>query len=69
MHKLYESCHKTVSRTLSYDSQSKESVSASRGSMKVDLNKLEMAALWRYWRHFNLVDAIPNPSEQLVDIV
>jgi hypothetical protein len=22
---------------------------------KVDLSKLEMAALWRYWRHFNLV--------------
>ncbi|KAJ4966653.1 hypothetical protein NE237_018502 [Protea cynaroides] len=37
---------------------------------KVDLSKLEMAALWRYWRHFNLVDAIPNPSkEQLIDVV
>jgi hypothetical protein len=22
---------------------------------KVDLSKLEMSALWRYWRHFNLV--------------
>lgn len=25
---------------------------------KVDLSKLEMAALWRYWRHFNLVGLI-----------
>ncbi|KAE8656569.1 hypothetical protein F3Y22_tig00116999pilonHSYRG00007 [Hibiscus syriacus] len=38
--------------------------------IKIDLSKLEMAALWRYWRYFNLVDAIPNPSkEQLVDVV
>ncbi|KAK6115842.1 hypothetical protein DH2020_008111 [Rehmannia glutinosa] len=37
---------------------------------KVDLSKLEMAALWRYLLHFNLVDAIPNPSkEQLIDVV
>ncbi|XP_059290685.1 uncharacterized protein LOC132044215 isoform X2 [Lycium ferocissimum] len=36
----------------------------------VDLSKLEMAALWRYWQHFNLMDAIPNPSkEQLIDVV
>ncbi|KAK8585082.1 hypothetical protein V6N13_139021 [Hibiscus sabdariffa] len=70
MHKLPGSCHKTVSRTLSCDSQSKGSVTAPRGSMKVDLSKLEVAALWRYWRHFNLVEAIPNPSkEQLVDVV
>ncbi|KAE8038260.1 hypothetical protein FH972_010788 [Carpinus fangiana] len=36
---------------------------------KVELSKLEMVALWRYWGYFNLVDAIPNPSkEQLVDV-
>ena len=23
----------------------------------MDLSKLEMAALWRYWRHFNLVNS------------
>ncbi|KAG8492068.1 hypothetical protein CXB51_015756 [Gossypium anomalum] len=69
-HKSTGSSYKTTSRSLSCDSQSKSSVSTPQGSMKVDLSKLEMAALWRYWRHFNLVDAIPNPSkEQLVDIV
>ncbi|GER47921.1 histone deacetylase complex subunit SAP30 homolog [Striga asiatica] len=37
---------------------------------KVDLSKLEKGALWRYLRHFNLVDAIHNPSkEQLIDVV
>ncbi|KAK4276608.1 hypothetical protein QN277_014738 [Acacia crassicarpa] len=62
--------HKHSSRSLSGDSQSKGSISTPQGSMKVDLSKLEMAALWRYWRHFNLVDAVPNPSkEQLVDVV
>ncbi|GLT92166.1 hypothetical protein SLE2022_100170 [Rubroshorea leprosula] len=69
-HKSTGSSHKTVSRSLSCDSQSKESISTLSGSTKVDLSKLEMAALWRYWRHFNLVDAVPNPSkEQLVDLV
>lgn len=62
--------HKTMSRSLSCESQSKGSIPTPHGSMKVDLSKLEMAALWRYWRHFNLVDAIPNPSrEQLIDVV
>ncbi|KAI9113369.1 hypothetical protein K1719_015894 [Acacia pycnantha] len=62
--------HKHSSRSLSGDSQSKGSISTPQGSMKVDFSKLEMAALWRYWRHFNLVDAFPNPSkEQLVDVV
>ncbi|KAJ9567419.1 hypothetical protein OSB04_003385 [Centaurea solstitialis] len=62
------SSHKTVSRSLSCDS--KTSFTNSRGSVKVDLSKLEMAALRRYWRHFNLACVIPNPSkEQLVDIV
>ncbi|KAF5445057.1 hypothetical protein F2P56_034139 [Juglans regia] len=69
MHKSSGSSHRTMSRSLSCDSQSKGSVSTPRGSV-VDLGKLEMAALRRYWRHFNLVDAIPNPSkEQLVDVV
>lgn len=69
-HKSTGSSHKTMSRSLSCDSQSKGSISTPRGSMKVDLSKLEMAALWRYWRHFNLVEAIPNPSrEQLIDVV
>ncbi|KAI7747428.1 hypothetical protein M8C21_002221, partial [Ambrosia artemisiifolia] len=62
--------NKTASRSLSCDSQPKSSFTTSRGSVKVDLSKLEMAALRRYWRHFNLAGAIPNPSkEQLVDIV
>ncbi|KAD4888773.1 hypothetical protein E3N88_20846 [Mikania micrantha] len=61
--------NKTVSRSLSCDSQPKSSFTTSRGSV-VDLSKLEMAALRRYWRHFNLAGAIPNLSkEQLVDIV
>ncbi|PWA80336.1 Histone deacetylase complex subunit SAP30/SAP30-like protein [Artemisia annua] len=69
-HKPTGSSHKTVSRSLSCDSQSKTSFTTSRGSVKVDLSKLEMAALRRYWRHFNLADVIPNPSkEQLIDIV
>ncbi|KAF4348235.1 uncharacterized protein LOC115700434 [Cannabis sativa] len=75
VHKSSGSSHKTMCRSLSCDSQSKGSIITSRGPMippaqKVDLSKLEMAALWRYLRHFNLVDAIPNPSkEQLVDVV
>ncbi|KAK7310891.1 hypothetical protein RJT34_08675 [Clitoria ternatea] len=70
MHRSLGSSHKTMSRSFSGDSQSKGSVSMPHGSTKVDLSKLEMAALWRYWRHFNLVDAVPNPSkEQLVDVV
>ncbi|KAL9994581.1 putative histone deacetylase complex subunit SAP30/SAP30, SAP30 domain superfamily [Helianthus debilis subsp. tardiflorus] len=61
--------NKTASRSLSCDSQPKSSFTTSRGSV-VDLSKLEMAALRRYWRHFNLAGAMPNPSkEQLVDIV
>ncbi|KAI3407686.1 SAP30_Sin3_bdg domain-containing protein [Psidium guajava] len=69
VHKSSGSYHKTMSRTHSCDSQSKGSIST-RGPTKVDLSKLEMAALWRYWRHFNLVDAVPNPSkEQLIDVV
>lgn len=34
---------------------------------KVNLSKLGTAALWRYWRHFNLVGMNPKPSkEQLI---
>ncbi|KFK44068.1 hypothetical protein AALP_AA1G211900 [Arabis alpina] len=64
------SSHKTISRSLTSDSQSKSSGFTPPENMKVDLSKLEMSALLKYWRHFNLVDAIPNPSkEQLIDIV
>ncbi|CAI0425480.1 unnamed protein product [Linum tenue] len=77
-HKSSGSSNKSFSRSLSCDSQSKSSVFTPRGSaavyglwlQKVDLSKLEMAALWKYWRHFNLMDAFPNPSkEQLVEVV
>ncbi|CAL9051021.1 unnamed protein product [Musa banksii] len=61
---------KSLSRSHSSDSQSKGSGLSSRNNMKVDLSKLETTALWRYWRHFNLVDASPNPSkEQLIEVV
>ncbi|CAL9079408.1 unnamed protein product [Musa textilis] len=64
------SFNKSLSRSHSCDSHSKGSVSSSRGTTKVDLSKLETRALWRYWHHFNLVDASPNPSkEQLIDAV
>ncbi|XP_023644980.1 uncharacterized protein LOC17898512 isoform X4 [Capsella rubella] len=63
------SSHKAMSRSLSSDSQSKSSGFTPPENM-VDLSKLEMPALLKYWQHFNLVDAIPNPSkEQLIDIV
>ncbi|KAK9129954.1 hypothetical protein Sjap_010441 [Stephania japonica] len=69
-HKSVATSPKTMSQSLSCDSQSKESVFPAQNAMKIDLSKLETAALRRYLRHFNLVDAIPNPSkEQLIDIV
>ncbi|CAA3008657.1 Histone deacetylase complex subunit SAP30 SAP30 [Olea europaea subsp. europaea] len=67
MHRPTGSSHKTLSRSLSCDSHS---VSTPKGPTKIDLGKLEIAALWRYLRHFNIADAIPNPSkEQLIDVV
>lgn len=55
----------TLSRSFSSDSRSKGT-----GPTKIDLSKLEMAALLRYLRHFKLVDSIRNPSkEQLIDVV
>lgn len=67
-HRSTGSSQKIISRSRSYDSQSKGSMA--KGPKKIDLSKLEMTALWRYWRHFNLVDAISNPTkEQLVDVV
>ncbi|PWA62730.1 hypothetical protein CTI12_AA237790 [Artemisia annua] len=66
------SAHKTISRSVSCDLRLKRSVTTRtrNGSMKVDLGKLEMTALKRYWRHFNLMDGSPNPSrEQLLDVV
>ncbi|KAG6406399.1 hypothetical protein SASPL_133999 [Salvia splendens] len=68
-HRMHRSSNKTLRRSLSSDSQLKDSVSAAKVS-SVDLSKLEMAALWRYALHFNLVDTNPNPSkEQLIDVV
>ncbi|KAK9285913.1 hypothetical protein L1049_025114 [Liquidambar formosana] len=64
------SFHRAMNRTLSDDSRSKGSVSPAQSITKIDFSKLERTALLRYWRHFNLVDAIPNPSkEQLIDVV
>ncbi|XP_009387359.1 uncharacterized protein LOC135645122 [Musa acuminata AAA Group] len=35
--------------------------------MRLNLAKLGTPALWRYWRHFNLVNINPNPTkEQLI---
>ncbi|CAN7041109.1 hypothetical protein IGI04_006346 [Brassica rapa subsp. trilocularis] len=62
--------HKAMCRALSSDSHSKSSTITPPVNMKVDLSKLDMPALQRYIRHFNLVDTLPNPSkEQLLDIV
>ncbi|KAG6523775.1 hypothetical protein ZIOFF_013661 [Zingiber officinale] len=37
---------------------------------RVNLAKLGTATLWRYWRHFNLVNINPNPTkEQLIHAV
>ncbi|KAF2554917.1 hypothetical protein F2Q68_00013685 [Brassica cretica] len=49
------SSHKTLSRSLSSDSQSKSSAFTPPQNMKVDLSKLKMPALLKYWQHFNLV--------------
>ncbi|KAF9612418.1 hypothetical protein IFM89_039451 [Coptis chinensis] len=69
-HKSVGSSQKALSGSLSYDSQSKGSVSPAQSGTKVDLSKLQMTALRRYWRHFNLMDIVPNPTkEQLVDVV
>ncbi|KAL0813789.1 hypothetical protein Bca101_070232 [Brassica carinata] len=48
------SSHKTLSRSLSSDSQSKSSAFTPPQNMKVDLSKLKMPALLKYWQHFNL---------------
>ncbi|ONK72343.1 uncharacterized protein A4U43_C04F18420 [Asparagus officinalis] len=38
--------------------------------LRVNLAKLETSTLWRYWKHFNLVNLNPNPSkEELVHMV
>ncbi|KAL5704871.1 hypothetical protein ACHQM5_023236 [Ranunculus cassubicifolius] len=60
----------TLSRSFSCDSHSKGSVSPAFAPTKVDLSKLELKALWRYWRHFNLMDVAPDPTrEQLINVV
>ncbi|CAN8234710.1 unnamed protein product [Cochlearia groenlandica] len=63
--------NKTMCKAVSCgDSHAKSSSFALRENNKVDLSKLDMPALLRYWRHFNLVEALPNPTkEQLIDIV
>ncbi|CAA0813322.1 Unknown protein [Striga hermonthica] len=67
-HRSFGSTNKALSRSPSCESP-RDSVSTSKKPL-VDLSKLEMSALWRYLMHFNLVDAIPNPSkEQLIDVV
>ncbi|KAI5059923.1 hypothetical protein GOP47_0024343 [Adiantum capillus-veneris] len=49
---------------------SSASPKSSHRILKVNLSKLETAALLRYWRRFNLVDPGPHLSkEQLVDAV
>jgi len=69
-HKLVVSVPKGATRNHFSDSQSTESKSSSHGMLTVDLSKLETAALWRYWRHFNLADVSLNSSkEQLVNAV
>ncbi|KAK4768704.1 hypothetical protein SAY87_003845 [Trapa incisa] len=60
-HRVHKSSHRTMSRTTSSDSQSKGSISTLRGPTKIDFSKLEMAALWRYWRYFNLVSLSIGP--------
>lgn len=61
---------KPGTRSQMVDASSKGLKSSPSGLLRVDFSKLEMAALLRYWRHFNLVDLGPNPSkEQLVDAV
>ncbi|WOH02927.1 hypothetical protein DCAR_0522317 [Daucus carota subsp. sativus] len=67
--------HKNVHKSLSCDAQSKRLTTSPSGMFRntlshVDLSKLDRAALWKYYRHFNLMDVMPNPSqEQLLDIV
>ena len=60
----------STSRNHATQLQSTGSNFHSHGMLKVDFSKLETSALWRYWRHFNLVEVGPNPSkDQLVGAV
>ncbi|XP_010428510.2 PREDICTED: LOW QUALITY PROTEIN: uncharacterized protein LOC104713150 [Camelina sativa] len=69
-HRSSRLSQKPIFRAVSCDSHSKNSSLTPRGNIKVDFTKLDTPALLRYWRHFNLVDALPNPTrEQLIDIV
>lgn len=70
MHRSSGSSHRTINRSLCCNSHSKGPVTSFRGPTKIDLSKLEIAALWRYLQHFNLVDSIINPSKEvLIDVV
>ncbi|KAL5994413.1 hypothetical protein ACLOJK_024463 [Asimina triloba] len=62
----WTSSARSISRSCYREVQS----SPYRSLPSVNFAKLETAALWRYWRHFNLVSINPNPSkEQLVHAV
>ncbi|KAH9303026.1 hypothetical protein KI387_014609, partial [Taxus chinensis] len=69
-HKTVASVSKGLSKNHPSEVQSAGLKQSSHGVLKVDLSKLETTALWRYGRHFNLVDAFTDPTkEQLIDIV
>ncbi|KAK1267445.1 hypothetical protein QJS04_geneDACA000368 [Acorus gramineus] len=64
--RLWNYSAKSISRNNSKEIQSRADIAPPR----VNLAKLGPASLWRYWRHFNLVNLYPNPStEQLVHVV
>ncbi|XP_024009626.1 uncharacterized protein LOC18013713 isoform X3 [Eutrema salsugineum] len=54
-HRSVRLSHKTMCRALSCDSHLKSLSLAPRRDLKVDLSKLDMPALLRYRRHFNLL--------------
>lgn len=64
MHRSFGSSNKTFRPCLSSESQPKDLGSTAKGS-SVDLSKLEMAALWRYLLHFNLVSAFRKMSYKI----
>ncbi|CAA6667421.1 unnamed protein product [Spirodela intermedia] len=64
------SSNRTLSPSHSCGSQPKgPTTSSDWPTTRVDLGKLKTTALWRYWRHFNLVGPAPGPTlskEQLI---
>ncbi|KAG9148079.1 hypothetical protein Leryth_003659 [Lithospermum erythrorhizon] len=62
--------HAEVSEELEGSMQIQWTIQRLRPSLsKVDLSKLEMAALWRYLQHFNLVGHSQQHQRQLIDVV